>query len=68
MVSRRTGLTAHVILILEKRYGAVQPEWTSTHRRHYSEAQVQRPGLLRDLAHPCCTHDELRKPAKKLKR
>ena len=51
MVSRRTGLTAHVIRIWEKRYDAVQPERTSTNRRLYSEAQIQRLVLLRDLTH-----------------
>lgn len=51
MVSRRTGLTAHVIRIWEKRYEAVQPERTSTNRRLYSEDQIQRLSLLRDLTH-----------------
>ena len=50
-VSRRTGLSAHVIRIWEKRYGAVEPERTGTNRRLYSEDQIQRLGLLRDLTH-----------------
>jgi DNA-binding transcriptional MerR regulator/methylmalonyl-CoA mutase cobalamin-binding subunit len=48
-VSRRTGLSAHVIRIWEKRYGAVAPARTGTNRRLYSEAQIERLGLLRDI-------------------
>ena len=47
-VVRRTGLTAHVIRIWEKRYGAVAPQRTGTNRRLYSEAQIERLGLLRE--------------------
>ena len=47
-VARRTGLTAHVIRIWEKRYGAVAPERTTTNRRLYSEAQIERLTLLRN--------------------
>lgn len=46
-VSRRTGLTPHVIRAWERRYRAVQPERTPSNRRLYSEAQVQRLSLLR---------------------
>jgi len=48
-VARRTGLTAHVIRIWEKRYGAVRPERTPTNRRLYSEEQIERLCLLHDL-------------------
>lgn len=48
-VSRRTGLTAHVIRIWEKRYAAVQPQRTATQRRLYSEADVERLNLLSQL-------------------
>ncbi len=48
-VSRRTGLSAHVIRIWEKRYGAVTPARTGTNRRLYSEEQIERLSLLRDL-------------------
>jgi DNA-binding transcriptional MerR regulator/methylmalonyl-CoA mutase cobalamin-binding subunit len=48
-VARRTGLTAHVIRIWEKRYGAVEPERTGTNRRLYSEEQIERLSLLRDV-------------------
>ena len=48
-VARRTGLSAHVIRIWEKRYQAVEPERTDTNRRLYSEAQIERLSLLREL-------------------
>jgi DNA-binding transcriptional MerR regulator/methylmalonyl-CoA mutase cobalamin-binding subunit len=47
-VVRRTGLTAHVIRIWEKRYGAVKPTRTGTNRRLYSEEQIERLSLLRN--------------------
>jgi AAA family ATP:ADP antiporter len=49
VVARRTGLSAHVIRIWEKRYGAVEPERTGTNRRLYSDEQIERLSLLRDL-------------------
>ena len=49
VVSRRTGLTAHVIRIWEKRYAAVEPERTGTNRRLYSDEQIERLSLLRDI-------------------
>jgi DNA-binding transcriptional MerR regulator/methylmalonyl-CoA mutase cobalamin-binding subunit len=49
IVARRTGLSAHVIRIWEKRYGAVTPERTGTNRRLYSDEQIERLGLLRTL-------------------
>src|ERR1051326_7010884 len=48
-VALRTGLTAHVIRIWEKRYGAVEPERTGTNRRLYSEEQIERLILLRAI-------------------
>lgn len=45
-VSKRTGLSAHVIRVWERRYGAVKPERTGTNRRLYSEDEVQRLELL----------------------
>ena len=42
VVARRTGLSAHVIRIWEKRYGAVEPERTETKRRLYSDEQIER--------------------------
>ena len=49
IVARRTGLSAHVIRIWEKRYGATEPERTTTNRRLYSEEQLERLSLLRDI-------------------
>ncbi len=49
VVTRRTGLTAHVIRIWEKRYGAVVPERTSTNRRLYTDEQIDRLSLLREV-------------------
>ena len=48
-VVRRTGLSAHVIRIWEKRYAAVEPERTATNRRLYSDEQVERLLLLREI-------------------
>ncbi len=50
-VAQRTGLTAHVIRVWEKRYGAVEPSRTESNRRLYSDAELERLGLLRDLTH-----------------
>lgn len=47
----RTGLSAHVLRIWEKRYGAVKPFRTETKRRLYSEEQIERLTLLNRLAH-----------------
>jgi len=47
--ARRSGLSAYVIRIWEKRYGAVKPERTGTNRRLYSEEQIERLILLRNL-------------------
>jgi DNA-binding transcriptional MerR regulator/methylmalonyl-CoA mutase cobalamin-binding subunit len=48
-VVRRTGLSVHVIRIWERRYGAVGPERTATNRRLYSDEQVERLLLLREI-------------------
>jgi DNA-binding transcriptional MerR regulator/methylmalonyl-CoA mutase cobalamin-binding subunit len=49
VVARRTGLSAHVIRIWEKRYGAVEPTRTGTNRRLYSEEEIERLNLLREV-------------------
>ena len=49
VVAQRTGLSAHVIRIWEKRYGAVEPERTGTNRRLYSDEQIERLSLLREI-------------------
>lgn len=46
VVSRRTGLTPHVIRVWERRYQAVVPERTETNRRLYSDQDIQRLQLL----------------------
>lgn len=48
-VAERTGLTAHVIRAWEKRYDAVRPHRTDTNRRLYSERDVERLNMLRQL-------------------
>ena len=48
-VSERTGLTSHVIRAWEKRYEAVQPHRTDTNRRLYSQLDVERLTMLRQL-------------------
>jgi len=47
LAAKRSGLTAHVIRMWEKRYNAVLPARTDTGRRLYSEEDVERLGLLR---------------------
>ena len=48
IVSLRTGLSAHVIRVWEKRYGAVTPHRSGTNRRLYSDAEIERLSLLRE--------------------
>jgi DNA-binding transcriptional MerR regulator/methylmalonyl-CoA mutase cobalamin-binding subunit len=49
LAARLTGLSAHVIRIWEQRYRAVQPQRTATKRRLYSQCEIERLNLLRDL-------------------
>jgi MerR family transcriptional regulator, light-induced transcriptional regulator len=46
IVTRRTGLSADLIRVWEKRYGAVTPVRTPTARRLYSDDDVERLRLL----------------------
>jgi DNA-binding transcriptional MerR regulator/methylmalonyl-CoA mutase cobalamin-binding subunit len=48
-VAMRTGLSAHVIRVWERRYRAIVPERTATRRRLYSAEMVERLGLLARL-------------------
>ncbi|MGZ4975468.1 MAG: MerR family transcriptional regulator, partial [Limisphaerales bacterium] len=48
LVSLRTGLTAHVIRVWEKRYNAVRPRRTATNRRLYSTDDIERLTLLHE--------------------
>jgi MerR family transcriptional regulator, light-induced transcriptional regulator len=47
VVTRRTGLSADVIRVWERRYSAVQPARLLSGRRHYSDADIERLNLLR---------------------
>ncbi len=51
LVARLTGLSSHVIRIWEQRYTAVEPCRTPTNRRLYSQRDIDRLSLLRDLTH-----------------
>lgn len=48
-VSVKTGLTIHVIRAWEKRYQAVTPDRTETNRRLYSEQDIRKLQLLKQL-------------------
>ena len=47
VVSIRTGLSAHVLRIWEKRYGAVSPKRTGSNRRLYNDEDIQRLTYMR---------------------
>jgi len=51
MVARLTGLSAHVIRIWEQRYRAVEPHRTPGNRRLYSQRDIDRLNLLREVTH-----------------
>ncbi len=48
-VADRTGLSTHLIRVWESRYQAVSPERTGSNRRLYSEADVIRLQLLKNV-------------------
>jgi len=50
-VTKRTGLSPHVIRVWERRYGAVKPMRTPTNRRVYREEDVERLSLLQRATH-----------------
>src|SRR5689334_390314 len=50
VVTKRTGLSPHVIRVWERRYGAVSPDRTEGGQRTYSEEDVSRLALLRSLS------------------
>jgi DNA-binding transcriptional MerR regulator len=60
--ARHTGLSAHVIRVWEKRYGAVSPERTGTNRRLYPADQIARLNLLRDLTQAGHSIGQVAKP------
>src|SRR6188508_833412 len=47
VVTRRTGLSPHVLRMWERRYGAVRPSRTRTGRRFYNDADLARLHLLK---------------------
>lgn len=47
--SIRSGLSAHVIRIWERRYAALTPTRTGTNRRMYCDAEIERLRVLREL-------------------
>lgn len=49
VVCHRTGLSAHVIRVWERRYGLVCCERTCSNRRLYSDEEIERLRLLKDL-------------------
>lgn len=49
VASIRSGLSPHVIRIWERRYGALTPSRTGTNRRMYSDEEIDRLKLLREL-------------------
>ena len=50
LVTRRTGLTAATLRAWERRHGAVKPARSGTERRLYSDADIERLRLLRELS------------------
>jgi MerR family transcriptional regulator, light-induced transcriptional regulator len=51
VAAQRSGLTTHVIRAWEKRYGAIGPSRSATQRRLYTEEEIERLSLLRQLTH-----------------
>jgi MerR family transcriptional regulator, light-induced transcriptional regulator len=49
LAARLTGLTTHVIRIWEQRYHAVEPRRTPARHRLYSQGDIDRLGLLREV-------------------
>lgn len=49
IVARRTGLSPEVLRVWEKRYHVVEPGRTDTGRRLYSDADIERLILLKDV-------------------
>ncbi|MBX7197635.1 MAG: MerR family transcriptional regulator [Sandaracinaceae bacterium] len=48
VVTRMTGLTADVVRVWERRYGAITPDRTEGNARRYSAADIERLTRLRD--------------------
>ncbi len=54
VVCHRTGLTAHVIRVWERRYGLICCQRTDSNRRLYSDVEIERLRLLKTLT--ACGH------------
>lgn len=68
IAARKSGLTAHVIRVWERRYNAVSPDRTDTNRRRYSDREIERLTLLRTLSHAGHTIGSIAKlPVEKLR-
>ena len=50
VAARRTGLTAATLRAWERRHGAVRPARSGTERRLYTDADIERLRLMRELA------------------
>ncbi len=50
-VEMRTGLSAHLIRVWERRYAAVTPSRSEGQQRLYTEAEIEKLDLLRRLSH-----------------
>ena len=50
VAARRTGLTAATLRAWERRHGAVSPARSGTERRLYTDADIERLRLMRELA------------------
>ena len=49
MAAQRTGLTPVLIRAWEQRYAAVEPNRSASKRRLYTEAEIERLGLLKKV-------------------
>ena len=54
IASTRSGLSAHVIRVWEKRYVGIQPDRTQTNRRLYSEEDIEKLRLLKQATDLGC--------------
>lgn len=62
VAAARSGLSAHVIRVWERRYGAVKPRRGHAQRRLYSDTEIERLALLREATtagHPISTIAQL---------
>jgi len=48
-VARLTGISSHVLRVWERRYGVVEPQRSDSKRRRYTQDDIQRLSLLKNL-------------------